>query len=176
MEVDAVRNMSRKGVVCPECGERAEIKRGDYKFTESGLKNVILSGIEIIHCPKCGDSPIIPAMSQLMRVMAVAVAAKPWPLTGEEVRFLRKFVGKTQDQFAELMRVDKTTISKWENNEYTIGDQSDMLIRVVAIGLGGLRKKELNEVIENFRVIHQGPAPGPMRVDVEAGTAEYAAA
>ena len=169
------RKRENRRTVCPECGERATVKRGDYKFAESGLKNVILSGIEVIECATCGAIPVIPAINQITRAIALAVALKPARLTGEEVRFLRKFIAKSQAELSRLMRVSKTTISKWENNEDPVGEQSDRLIRVIAVALGGL-KNELPGVVAKFPAIDQRAKPGPMRVDVEAGRAEYAAA
>jgi putative transcriptional regulator len=169
-------NKEREVHTCPDCGEGATVRRGDYQFTESGLKNVVLSGVEITHCPKCGDSVSIPKMNQLMRVMALGVALKPAPLKGEELRFLRKFMEKTQDDLAAILNVHKTTISKWENDEDRIGDQSDRLIRLVAISEGGL-KDEVNNVIHEFPSIKEKQIRGSsMHVDVEAGKARYAVA
>jgi len=66
-------------------------------------------------------------MNALMRILALAVIKKPYRLTGEEVRFLRKYLRLTE--FSRLIHVDKTTLSKSENNDDRLGDQSDRLIR-----------------------------------------------
>ena len=57
---------------------------------ESGL-NVILRGLEVAYCPECGNQdPIIPHMDDLMKTLALGVAAKPTRLNGSEIRFLLK--------------------------------------------------------------------------------------
>ena len=72
-----------------------------------------------------------------MRLLALAVVAMPQKLAGEEVRFLRKSLKMSGDEFSSLIHVDKTTLSKWENNEQAIGDQSDRLIRAVTMVFSG---------------------------------------
>jgi putative zinc finger/helix-turn-helix YgiT family protein len=132
---------------CSNCGADAKVIRGRYNFDESGLK-VTLQGIEIIRCKNCGnEDPIIPRLNKLMRVIALAVIRKPYRLKGEDVRFLRKHLEMTGEEFSRLMHVDKTTLSKWENNQDPIGDQSDRLIRVIALSLGDGLKEELKELI-----------------------------
>ena len=60
-----------KKETCSACGAMVPIVRGDYRYVESGLKNVILSGIETIRCPKCGnEDPIIPRIRGLHRALA----------------------------------------------------------------------------------------------------------
>ena len=51
---------------CTQCGEEAPVSRGTYRFVESGLSSVVLSGIEIARCQKCGnEDPIIPHANEL---------------------------------------------------------------------------------------------------------------
>jgi len=115
---------------CSNCEKDAKVVRGSYAFKESGLPNVTLQGIELVRCKHCGsEDPIIPRMNDLMRSLMVAVICKPYQLRGEDIRFLRKYLRMTGAEFARLMDVDKTTLSKWENNDDKIGSQSDRLIR-----------------------------------------------
>ena len=85
-----------------------------------------------------------------MRALAVALIAKPYRLTGEEVRFLRKYMRKTAAELAQMLHVNKTTVSKWENNEDPIGDQSDRLLRVITVALGDGLLAKIEEVIAMF--------------------------
>jgi hypothetical protein len=80
---------------------------------------------------------------------------------------------KSQDDLAAILDVHKATISKWENNEDPIGDQSDRLIRLVAVAKGGL-KDEVTSVIGGFLAIQEKQIRGSVRVDVEASKAKYA--
>lgn len=133
-----------KGMECSNCGAPARVAHGTYGLKEVGLKNVVLQGVEIVKCPKCkNEDPVIPNMNGLMRALALAVIEKPYRLTGEEVRFLRKYLRLTGEEFSRLIHVDKTTLSKWENNDDRVGDQSDRLIRLVTLGLGeGLKSED----------------------------------
>jgi putative zinc finger/helix-turn-helix YgiT family protein len=151
---------------CRVCGAEERIERRDYKWEESGLKNVILKDVEVVVCPNCGESPVLARLSDLMRIVAMAIIAKPYDLTGDDVRFLRKFLGLTQDAFSEILKVDKTTLSKWENGSYELGAQSDRLIRLVALGMGdGLRAKA-DEIIKRFTEIKAAPARKRVKVVV----------
>jgi len=145
-----------RDVQCSACGTAAEVIRGNYRFVESGLKHVILQGIELVHCDKCGnEDPIIPHVNALMRALAQAVVCKPYRLHGQEVRFLRTYLGMTGEQFARLLHVDKTTLSKWENEHDLVGEQSDRLIRMYALVLGeGLQKEQRHVVEDCFPRIH----------------------
>src|SRR5204863_5856835 len=82
-------------------------------------------------CKQCdNEDPIIAHIDDLMRTVALAVVCNPSSLRGGDVRFLRKYIGKTAEEFGKLLNIDKTTISKWENGHDPVGDQSDRLIRL----------------------------------------------
>jgi YgiT-type zinc finger domain-containing protein len=88
---------------CSNCGEPARKVRENYLFKESGLPNVVLENIEVLRCEHCGNvDPIINRVNELMRVLALAVIEKPWGLTGEEIRFLRKFVDLSKPMAARV--------------------------------------------------------------------------
>jgi transcriptional regulator with XRE-family HTH domain len=74
----------------------------------------------------------------------------------------------TGAEFAHLIDVDKTTLSKWENNDDVVGSQSDRLIRLTVLGLGeGLREK-LDEVIRTvFPNIRRTGAKTAPKVGIE---------
>ena len=120
---------------CSLCGHEMEETRGDYPFPESGLPKVLLEDIRLLKCPECGNiEPLIHSAKDLMRALALAVLHKPTPLCGVEIRFLRKHMGWKAVELAGLRGVDKTTVSKWENDQDPIGPQSDRLIRIIVRG------------------------------------------
>jgi len=121
-------------VTCSNCGRPAEIQKGDFPFIrEPGLK-VHLYDVDLIVCQACGNvDPVIPKVNEILRKIAEAIVEKKYRMTGAEVRFLRKFLGMTAGQFCHLLHIDKTTISKWENDEDPIGQQSDLLIRSLVL-------------------------------------------
>jgi len=137
-----------KRVECSNCEKDAKVVRGSYAYKECGLSNVTLQGIELVRCEHCGnEDPIIPRINDLTRGLAVAVISKPYRLQGEDIRFLRKYLRMTGDEFARLIDVDKTTLSKWENNDDPIGTQSDRLVRMMALALGDGLQEKLDEII-----------------------------
>jgi len=160
-------------VQCSACGTPAKVIRGDYEFAESGLKHVILQGIELVQCDRCGnEDPIIRHVNALMRALAQAVVCKPYRLQGREVRFLRTYLGMTAGQFARLLHVDKTTLSKWENGHDPVGEQSDRLIRMYALVLGeGLQKEQRHVVNDCFPQIRHSSRS--LRVRINPSTMAY---
>ena len=161
---------------CSNCGAEARVVRGAHHFKEIALKNVTLMGVKLIQCPTCGNEDVvIPRVNEVMRVLAMAVVNKPYRLAGHEVRFLRKFLGMTGEEFARLLHVEKTTLSKWENDDPPIGQQSDLLVRSVALALGeGLQGRQA-EVVRQFERITKQPRHAlELQVDPQTMSYRYA--
>jgi DNA-binding transcriptional regulator YiaG len=159
---------------CPDCGKDARVERGAYRFRESGLDNVVLKGIEIIKCPACGnEDPILPNLDGLLRIIAVAIVTNRLPLTGAEVRYLRKYMGMSGEQFARILHTDKSTLSKWETGAVNIGSKSDLLIRSVALNLGRGLRDEAERATRNFEHIDEESTAPPQRIEVDSETLEY---
>ena len=139
-------------VSCSNCGSDAEvISSGVYQFRESGLENVTLSGIELITCRVCGNiDPVITNVNELMEALAWHIATRKYRLSGQEVRFLRKYLKMSAVEFSKLIGTDKSTVSKWENDKETIGAQSERLIRSVVLALGEGLKQRTEEGIRSF--------------------------
>ncbi|MGH8247415.1 MAG: helix-turn-helix domain-containing protein [Gammaproteobacteria bacterium] len=163
---------SAKTGECSKCGAAAPIVRGAYRDKNFGLRSVVLQGIEMVSCEQCGNvDPILPRLNDLLRTLAVAVLAKPYRLAGEEVRFLRVFLGLTQEEFARLLHVDNTTLSKWETGDDPVGAQSDLLIRTMVLIHGeGLRGK-MNEIAGRFAQIRT--TRRRVRIEVQASGADF---
>lgn len=125
---------------CQKCGvEMIERKATDdvpYQYKLSGLENVFLSGIMVRKCLKCGaESPIIPKIGELHKVMAETLVEKPERLSGAELRFLRKNAGFPAVKFAALLGVDPSTLSRVENGrQRPFGPAADRLARILAVG------------------------------------------
>ena len=160
---------------CTNCGSTARNVRGNYLFRESGLNNVVLKNIEIVKCDECGnEDPIIRKLNDVMRVLALAVIEKPYPLVGEEIRYLRKYLGMGQDAFAALLKSEKAVLSRWENNREAAGARSDLLIRAIALTLGSGLKPKVEQGIRNFPQIEDEQKTVRFEVDTEELTFEYA--
>jgi putative zinc finger/helix-turn-helix YgiT family protein len=163
-------------MLCSNCGAEARIVSGkNYRFKETPLKHVMLHGIDLVECPECKNvDPIIPSLKDLFSSLAYAVVNKPSRLRGDEIRFLRKYIHKTQGQFARILQLDPTTISKYENNDDVPGPQTDKLIRLVAIALGddGL-KARIDVAVKQFENIEDVARTGRLEWK-KTGEVQYA--
>src|SRR5882762_4279340 len=138
-------------ITCSSCGAKAVVAVGTYPFKESGLSNVTLINVELIQCGVCGNvDPIIPDVNDLMRALAWHCATQKYRLSGEDVRFLRKYLNMSGVEFAQLLGVDKSTLSKWENDDDPVGTANERLIRSVALSLGDGLKERSEEGIRSF--------------------------
>lgn len=105
--------------------------RKDYIYSESGLDNIVLANTQTYTC-ECGEEmPIIPHIESLNRVIAFELIKSKKHLTGKEARFIRKQLGMKAVQLAGILGVDKVTISRWENDNSSIGNANDRLIRLL---------------------------------------------
>jgi len=139
---------------CADCGTRIAAKRSDYRDTESGLSNVILRGVEIAECRKCGSEEVrIPRPAKIHRAIAQALVNSPARLTGEQLRFLRKHLGLTGEKLAAYLHTDKTKISKWERGEDPIGPATDRLVRLLAAALDTRLRAAVSAVAEHLPLI-----------------------
>ncbi len=153
---------------CTNCNAEATQITGNYLFSESGLSNLVLKNISIIKCVECGNSdPIISKPKAIIREMARAIVNKPFGLTGEEIRFLRKYLGMSQDTFANHLHSDKAVLSRWENDHEPVGSKSDLLIRTITVILGEGLGADSEKVVKNFPKIEDGPRKVRWELDPE---------
>lgn len=101
---------------CAQCGKTMEMRRGTHHYVESGLKNIVLVGVPVYHCSSCKENEVeIPCTEELHLTIAFLLALKPVGLNGDEARYLRKHLGYTAEDLAEIMGVKRVTVSRWEN-------------------------------------------------------------
>lgn len=148
---------------CAECGKEIKTVRRNHQYVESGLPNVVLVDLEFRVCPSCGEEEmVIPRLAQLHRCIAKRVAEKDSRLTGAEVRFLRKHLGWSGEDFAKAMDVTPTTVSRWENDREPMSTMAERLLRLYA-----LRTSPIEEY-PNERVAEAGlKAPTPVHLLLE---------
>jgi putative zinc finger/helix-turn-helix YgiT family protein len=131
--------------------EHKATRESPYHFVDSGLPNVYLSGIKYRTCRLCGrQSADIPAIKQLMEVIARTVVIREAALNGAEIRFLRKRLGKKSSEFARIIGVTIEQVSRWENDHNPPEESADKLIRIFYSMLSGDRKlrEKIDEDIE----------------------------
>ncbi len=104
-----------------------------YHYTECGLDNVFIEGMNAVEDDAGEKTVTIPAIGMLHRVIAKGVVNLPSKMGGKELRFLRTEMGLTQDKLAEILKVAHLTVSRWEREETPIKDRAEMRIRLMAI-------------------------------------------
>lgn len=131
---------------CTNCGHQMAKHIDNYHYTESGLDNVVLTGLTLYKCSKCGEAiPQIPDINGLHESIGIAISKSEKVLRGSEIRFLRKELGLKAQELADLLGVYKVSVSRWENEKEQIGAGNDRLVRVLY-----LRKieKECNKMAD----------------------------
>jgi len=110
--------------------EKFATAEAPFHFVDSGLPNVYLVGIKYFVC-ECGEVVAeIPAVKQLMQLIARDLVLCPLDLTGVELRFLRKRVGKKATEYCKYLGVTPETLSRAEGGKQPISIQSQKLARL----------------------------------------------
>jgi transcriptional regulator with XRE-family HTH domain len=140
---------------------RTSTMRKPYHFVGSGLPNVYLVGVEYeVDRETEEQRAAIPRLPDLLTWIAVTLLSKEAPLTGEELRFLRKRVGKSSKDFAELLGLTSEQFSRIENG-LRLTPSNDKLVRLLVMGLSvveALKQPELMErVAKQTWTSHVGP-------------------
>jgi DNA-binding transcriptional regulator YiaG len=76
---------------------------------------VLARHLPVVACTKC-DHFLVPGpvVETVARAFLGMMLEASFPLTGGEIRFLRKAVGLTQEKLAERLGVDRVTVARWE--------------------------------------------------------------
>ena len=124
-------------MICDICDvamkSRIATREDPYAFTMVGLPNVQLVGLRAHRCPRClGDIAEIPRMQELHRVIAAMVVRKSGLLTGAEIRYLRIHAELPAKDFARLLRVSPSTLSRVESDKQAFSESLDQMVRLIS--------------------------------------------
>lgn len=161
---------------CPECRGEMTTTREDYRYDESGLSNVVLVGVEVRHCAACGRVPVIQGIEGLHRALARCIIEQDARLDGEQVRFLRSYLGWRAVDFAKIMGVTKESVSRWENDHEPIGGAADRALRLLVLTqkpVSDYTPERFAEILESIQDEHGRRA---MRLERQPGGWAQAAA
>ncbi len=118
---------------CPQCRTPMQSRRENVRWDASGLPNVVLVDVEVRRCPACDErAVVIPRIESLHRSLAMTLIERPSRLTPHEIRFLRKWLGWSGQDFARHFGVTPTTVSRWESVEdpSPMGGTAERLLRL----------------------------------------------
>lgn len=117
---------------CVRCGTEVTERRGEVDY--DSLPGTRLKNVPIRECPECGESYTgIPNMEGLDETLAKLVISQSTRLTGDEIRFLRKYLGLSQEDLARKMGVQPESISRWENERANMSEPHERLLRSIAV-------------------------------------------
>jgi transcriptional regulator with XRE-family HTH domain len=121
--------------ICGKCDEETQLVAAEeYEVPKNklGTRVVIVGGVvKRIMCPKCGEVGIeIPDLPGLIAAAAVARVRKPWKLSPDEIKFLRKALEMNAKEFAGMMDVAPETVSRWENAKAVMGPTAERVLRM----------------------------------------------
>ena len=118
--------------VCKAKAQLSQIKIGSYHYTESGLDNVFLMNVPGLKCEECKTVlPDVRYPLQLHQVVADALVAKPFLLTGREIRFLRTQLGYSQANFAENIHRHPSVLNRVEREKEAVSEDLDRVVRMM---------------------------------------------
>ncbi len=98
-----------------------------------GLRGIVVHGAPAGKCTSCGaiyhEGAVLEGAERAVIGMLVRARAV---LTGEQVRFVRKFLGMTQEDFARRLGLKRLTVTRWEKNETDLDAVNAMAVLTLA--------------------------------------------
>lgn len=116
---------------CPAC-QSAELVVATETIQHPALPSAVLVGVEVSRCPACGEwIQRIPRVEDLDRLIARLLIKKPGPLDRTEFRFLRKWLGLSGRDLAQVVNRTPETIYRYEGGDLPIAPEIDKLLRLL---------------------------------------------
>ena len=104
-----------------------------YRYTDSGLDNVMIEGVNLLPDDSGDECLTIPNVNGLHKTIAHGIVVRRGSISGRELRFIRTEMGMTQAQLAEMLHREPLAISRWERGECPIDANAEALVRLHAI-------------------------------------------
>jgi putative zinc finger/helix-turn-helix YgiT family protein len=150
---------------CASCGNKMTSKRENHKYTACGLDYVTLANVEVLRCKACGEwEVVIPKIEELHRVLALAVAQAKAKLRGNEVRFLRKYLGLSGAEAASALSVTPETMSRWENDKVPISESAERFLRLMVANQQPTQFYPLDDLM----AARPAKKPAPIKLDLDS--------
>lgn len=94
-----------------------------------GMKKVVVSELPALVCSTCGSVSMYGGvLEQISLLLAVTILSSS-ELDPLEVRYLRKLIGDTQDEFARRLGVARITVNRWEQGDESLKGPDAYAIR-----------------------------------------------
>jgi DNA-binding transcriptional regulator YiaG len=86
-----------------------------------------------------------------MKSICEIILLKPMILTGGEIRFLRKNLALKINEFAQMLGMDRVTVSRWENGHETPSRSADRLVRLTYAVEANITEDSREQLRRNLR-------------------------
>ncbi len=104
-----------------------------YRYTDSGLDNVMIEGVNFVHDDSGEECLMIPNINGLHKTIAYEIIVRRAGMSGRELRFIRTEMGMTQAELATMLHREALAISRWERGECPIDANAETVVRLYAI-------------------------------------------
>ncbi len=111
--------------------------------------------IKLINTPMkkiLGEWVIDLDMNKLQLAVLRSLISKPAPLTGEELKFIRKFLCLSMVDFGKTLGVTHVAVVKWENGQRNISPPMEICIRLSVLEHLHARDKEFGELYKKINL------------------------
>jgi putative zinc finger/helix-turn-helix YgiT family protein len=116
---------------CPSCGTIMKEAKGILSLPVNG-EDIKVSGLTHLKCPKCDEVVLRLDETRKLREGALDVYRRRYGLlSSDEIRSIRERLNLTQDDLATLLRLGKSTISRWESGRIIQTAALDILLRII---------------------------------------------
>ncbi|HEX4839888.1 MAG TPA: helix-turn-helix transcriptional regulator [Rhabdochlamydiaceae bacterium] len=122
---------------------------------ETKKKTFIFNGlgfpVELIDCPMkkvIGEWVIDVDLNALQILVFKGLIHKPSPLTGRELRFMRKFMDLTTEEFGKKLGVTHASVIQWEKKSNPLAPVYEVYIRMLFFEM--IKDKEINTIFKEI--------------------------
>ncbi|WP_454917093.1 helix-turn-helix domain-containing protein [Xanthobacter sediminis] len=120
-----------------------------YHYTECGLDNIYLANGFRKETYDGEEYVSIENVDGLWKAIGFSLLRRSNLLEPKEIRFLRRHIGMTQAELAQMLRVDAQTVARWEKGQTEIQGPADMAIRVLMLA-SSVMQPEGGEVLSHM--------------------------
>ncbi len=108
------------------------MRRKTYRYTECGLDNVFIEGVDVLQNDDGEAVYRIENILSLHKTIAHAIIGRRGGMSGPELRFLRSEMGLTQGALARRLGHDRITVSRWERGESALNPNAELVVKLLA--------------------------------------------
>lgn len=124
---------------CPTCGTMMGEKRSKLSLPVNG-EEIGVPRVPHLRCPKCDEVVLRFDDAQQLHERAIEIYRERYGLlSAEEILALRERLDLTQGALAQLLRLGKNTISRWETGRNVQTSAMDVLLRLIRDVPGALK-------------------------------------